>query len=77
LRETLDAYQSLYAGAKPDPGRLQPAALRALRLSDADGAALLGHLRAGLEQGAPEMRHPQDEAIIRDARQKLAGAKTS
>jgi type VI secretion system protein ImpL len=77
LRETLAAYQALYAGAKPDPGPLQSAALRALRLPDADGAALLGHLKAGLEEGAPEMRHPQDEAIIRDARQKLAGAKTS
>ena len=42
-----------------------------------DSAALLAHLRAGLEQGAPEMRHPQDEAIIRDARQKLAPAKSS
>jgi type VI secretion system protein ImpL len=57
--------------------RQEAAALRAWRLPDADSAALLAHLRAGLEEGAPEMRHPQDEAIIRDARQKLAPAKNS
>ena len=54
---------------------MQAAALRSWRLSDGERAALLAHLRAGLAEGAPEMRHPQDEAIIRDARQKLAGAK--
>jgi type VI secretion system protein ImpL len=77
LREALEAYQSLYAGRKTDPKLVEGAALRAWRLPDADSAALLTHLRSGLEGGAPEMRHPQDEAIIRDARQKLAPAKTS
>jgi len=43
----------------------------------ADGTALIAHLRAGLGEGAPGMRHPQDEAIIRDASQKLAPPKTS
>ena len=77
LREALEAYQSLYAGGKVDPRPVQAAALRNWRLSGADGAALLAHVQAGLEQGALEMRHPQDEAIIRDARQKLATAKNS
>jgi type VI secretion system protein ImpL len=77
LRESLDAYQSLYAGGRGDAKLLEAAALRSWRLPDADSAALLAHLRAGLEEGAPEMRHPQDEAIIRDARQKLAPARNS
>ncbi len=77
LRDVLAAYQSLYAGRKTDAKLVEAAALRSWRLPDADSAALLAHLRAGLEQGAPEMRHPQDEAIIRDARQKLAPAKSS
>jgi type VI secretion system protein ImpL len=77
LREALEAYQDLYAGGTPDPATMQAAALRSWRLSGADGAALLAHLKAGLEQGAPEMRHPQDEAIIREARQKLTAAKAS
>jgi type VI secretion system protein ImpL len=77
LRDALEVYQGLYAGGRRDPARLQAAALRNWRLSDAEGAALLAHLRAGLEEGALEMRHPQDEAIIREARQKLAAAKTS
>jgi len=77
LREALQAYQSLYAGGKPDPKLLQAAAQRGWKLPDADSAALLGHLRAGMEESAPEMRHPQDEAIIREARQKLAAAKTT
>jgi type VI secretion system protein ImpL len=77
LRDALTVYQSLYAGGKTDAKLLEAAALRAWRLPDADSAALLAHLRAGLEEGVPEMRHPQDEAIIRDARQKLASAKNS
>jgi type VI secretion system protein ImpL len=77
LRDALAAYQSLYAGRKTDAKLVEGAALRSWRLPDADSAALLAHLRAGLEEGAPEMRHPQDEAIIRDARQKLAPPKNS
>jgi type VI secretion system protein ImpL len=77
LRDALEAYQGLYAGGKPDPAAMQAAALRSWRLSDAEGAALLAHLRAGVEHGAPEMRHPQDEAIIREARQKLTAARSS
>jgi type VI secretion system protein ImpL len=77
LRDALAAYQSLYAGRKTDVKLVQAAALRSWRLPDAESAALLAHLRAGLEEGAPEMRHPQDEAIIRDASQKLAPPKTT
>jgi type VI secretion system protein ImpL len=77
LREALEAYQSLYAGRKIDPKLVEGAALRAWRLPEADSAALLTHLRAGLEEDPLEMRHPQDEAIIRDAGQILAPAKTS
>jgi type VI secretion system protein ImpL len=77
LRDALEAYQSLYAGGKTDAKLVEAAALRNWRLPDADSAALLAHLRAGLEEGVPEMRHPQDEAIIRDARQKLAPTKNS
>jgi hypothetical protein len=46
-------------------------------MPEAESAALLAHLRAGLEAGTPEMRHPRDEAIIKEARQKLAPAKAS
>jgi type VI secretion system protein ImpL len=77
LRDALAAYRSLYADRKTDAKLVEAAALRSWRLPDADSAALLAHLRAGLAEGAPEMRHPQDEAIIRDARQKLAPAKNS
>jgi type VI secretion system protein ImpL len=68
LAETLEAYINLYEGAKADPRAIEAAARRLWRLPDAESAALLAHLRAGLEGGAPEMRHPRDEAIIREAR---------
>ncbi len=77
LGEALDGYLNLYAGDKMVPGSVEAAARRLWRLPDAETAALLTHLRAGLEAGKPEMRHPRDEAIIREARQKLAAAKTS
>jgi type VI secretion system protein ImpL len=77
LRGALAGYQNLYAGKQADVKLVEAAALRAWRLPDTDSAALLAHLRAGLEEGAQEMRHPQDEAIIREARQKLAPAKRS
>ena len=76
LAEALAAYEGLYAGGKADRKAVETAALRIWQLSDPDEAVLLAHLRAGLEDGAPEMRHPRDEAIIREARQKLASAKT-
>jgi type VI secretion system protein ImpL len=76
LGELVEAYASLYEGRKADARAVEAAARRVWRLPDAESAALLAHVRAGLEEGAPEMRHPRDEAIIRDARQKLA-AKTS
>jgi type VI secretion system protein ImpL len=75
LGEALQAYLSLYEGTKADPRPVEAAARRLWRLPDAESAALLAHLRAGLEGGAPEMRHPRDEAIIKEARQKLAPAK--
>ena len=75
LGETLDAYLSLYEGRKADARLVESVARRIWDLPDADEAALLAHLRAGLEDGTPEMRHPRDEAIIRDARQKLAAAR--
>jgi type VI secretion system protein ImpL len=75
LGETLAAYLSLYEGRKVDAALVEGAALRIWELPDADEAALLAHLRAGLEGGAPEMRHPRDEAIIKDAQQKLAALK--
>jgi type VI secretion system protein ImpL len=76
LGETLEAYLSLYAGRKANASLVEAAARRIWELPDADEAALLAHLRAGLEDGAPEMRHPRDEAIIREARQKLGLQKT-
>ncbi len=72
LGETLSAYVNLYEGRKADVRLVEDTARRVWDLPDADEAVLLAHLRAGLEGGAPEMRHPRDEAIIRDARHKLA-----
>lgn len=76
LAEILQAYLQLYDGGKGDPKALEAAALRVWPLAGAEAAALREHLQAGLENGKPEMRHPQDEAIIREARQKLVPAKT-
>ena len=77
LAEALEAYLNLYDTGKIDPRTVGAAALRAWRLPDADSAAFLAHLRTGLEEGTPEMRHPRDEAIIKDARQKMAPSKAS
>jgi len=77
LGEALEAYLNLYAGEKLEPRKVATAARRLWRLPDAGTAALQAHLRAGFEAGTPEMRHPRDEAIIREARQKLAPAKAS
>ena len=73
--EMLDAYASLYEGAKADPRAIGAAVRHVWQLPDADQAALLAHLQAGLEDGAPEMRHPRDEAIIKEGRQKQAPQK--
>jgi type VI protein secretion system component VasK len=77
LAGALEAYLNLYDGTRINPQLVGSAVLRAWKLSDADSVAFLAHLRSGLEGGAPEMRHPQDEAIIKEARQKLAPAKNS
>jgi type VI secretion system protein ImpL len=77
LGEALAAYQSLYAGDRLDAKAVEEGARRVWRLPDAESAALLVHLRSGLEEGRLEVHHPRDEAIIRDARQKMAPAKTS
>ena len=74
LAPALEAYLTLY-DAKPDPKLLDAAVARLWRLPGTEGADLAGHLRASLEQGRPEMRHSRDEAIIKEARQKLAAAK--
>ena len=75
LGETLAAYEALYEGRKADTRVVEAAARRIWDFPDAEEAVLLAHLRTGLEGGAPEMRHPRDEAIIRDAQQKLAASK--
>jgi type VI secretion system protein ImpL len=75
LDESLAAYLSLYEGSKADSKPIESVARRIWRLPDAEGAVLLAHLQAGLEDGAPEMRHPQDEVIIRAARQKQGAPK--
>jgi hypothetical protein len=62
-------------GGKVGGKAIEEGARRVWQVPDAEAAALLAHLRAGLEDGAPEMRHPRDEAIIREARQKQSGAK--
>ena len=77
LAEALAAYQALYEGAKTDPKPVDAAALRVWHLPESESAAMLAHLRAGMEAGAPEMRHPRDEVIIKEARQKLATIKNS
>lgn len=69
--ELLEAYASLYSGAKVNVAAVEAAARRVWKLSDKENAALLAHLGAALEEGAPEMRHRRDEAIIREARQRL------
>jgi type VI secretion system protein ImpL len=75
LGETLAAYLNLYAGQKANAAIVEAAARRIWDFPDAEEAVLLAHLRAGLEDGAPEMRHPRDEAIIREARQKAGPQK--
>jgi len=77
LAGTLEAYLSLHDSKQPDPNSVAAAAGRLWRLPDADRADLLAHLRAGLEAGSLEMRPARNDAIIRDARQRLALAKTS
>jgi type VI secretion system protein ImpL len=75
LAEMLAAYLALYE--KRDAAAVEAAARRAWRLPAAAQAALAGHLKAGLAEGAPEVRHPRDEAIIKAARQLLEAGKTS
>ena len=76
LGQSLAAYASLYE-KKPDPALLEAAARRIWRLPEAAQAALAAHLKAGVGEGAQEMRHPRDEAIIKAARQLLGTGKTS
>ena len=75
MAEALEAYLNLFKGSKSDPRTVGSAVLRAWSLPDADSAAFLAHLRSGLEEVASEMRQAPDEAIITQARQKLAAAK--
>ena len=75
ITAALDAYASLVESRQPAPAALAKAAARVWRLSDAGRTDLLGHLRAGLEEGAGEVRVARDEAIIKSARQRLATLK--
>jgi type VI secretion system protein ImpL len=77
LEQSLAAYESLYEAKKPEPAALEAAARRVWRLPEAARAALAAHLDAGVGEGAPEVRHPRDEAIIKAARQLLGTGKTS
>jgi type VI secretion system protein ImpL len=75
LADVLEAYVSLYEARKQDPAALL-AALRLWQLPETGGADMAAHLSAALEEGPWGMRHARDEAIIREARQKLASRKT-
>jgi type VI secretion system protein ImpL len=73
----LEAYLDLHQGAKANPRTVGAAVLRAWSLPDADSAAFLAHMRTGLEEVGSEMHQVPDEAIIREARQKMAVSKKS
>ena len=77
LEQSLSAYASLYEGKQPDPAVLEAAAQRIWRLPENVRNALATHLKAGVKNGAPDMQHPRDEAIIKAARQLLGTGKTS
>ena len=76
LGETMAAYLSLYDKA-PDPRLLEPALRRAWGIQESGRAELAGHLQAAIEGGPPEVRHPRDEAIMKEARQRMATGKSS
>jgi type VI secretion system protein ImpL len=73
----LDAYQALYDDKKPDMEPVAAAMAPLWRLESAERAELAAHLRAGIEAWGAEMRPARNDAIIRDARQRLAQARTS
>jgi type VI secretion system protein ImpL len=77
LAEAMAAYLSLYDSKTPDPRLLEPALRRAWNVPDAGRAELASHFQAAVEGGATEVRHPRDEAIIKDARQRMATGKSS
>ena len=77
LAPVLSAYVDLHEGRAADPKVLADAARRQWRLEAADAADLESHLRASLAAGPPQMRRPRDEAIIRDARRRIASVKGS
>ena len=73
LAADLDAYLSLYAAGGNDVPLLEGAAVRLWKLPALERRDLAAHLQVALAS-RPEMRHPRDESIIRDARRRLGRA---
>jgi type VI secretion system protein ImpL len=77
IAAALEAYLSLYDEKGPAPEALEAAANRLWPLAGALRAELAGHLRAGLEEKPLEMRHARNDALVKEARERLAAAKPS
>jgi type VI secretion system protein ImpL len=70
LERALAAYVALHDPKAPDASRIEPA-LDGL-WAGGHKASLVRHLRASLVEGPPEMRRAFDEALVRQARTRLA-----
>ena len=72
-RETLEAYVALHDPALRDTRSIEQGAVRVWRLPDKAHAALLTHLRAALAEQPLSLPGARNDALIEQARRKLAG----
>ena len=77
LEPVLKAYQALHDPNAPDAAALDAAMSDLWRVPQARRAELRSHLHAGLQEARGDLPHPYDEALVREARARLAGGKPS
>jgi type VI secretion system protein ImpL len=75
LEMALAAYLSLHDEKARSMKVLEPALYGLWQVPEARRVELSGHLRAGLAEKPLDMPRPFDEALVREARQRLAAAK--
>jgi type VI secretion system protein ImpL len=72
----LDAYLALHDDARRDAATLGKAAMQAWKLPESAKAGLEAHLREALSARALALPRARDEALVEQARRRLAGGRT-
>lgn len=77
LEAALKAYLALHDPKAPDAAALDSAVFGLWQVPETRRAELRSHLHAGLQEARADIPRPYDEALVRDARARLATGKAS